>query len=155
MNKLHNYIINIEWTGNLGSGTSGYKNYSRDHTISINSKQKIFASSDPAFQGDTKKYNPEDLFLSSISACHMLWYLHLCSDAGIIVEKYYDNAKGIMNEGFEEGGKFVEVNLFPNIQIQNSDKIQLAIELHFLAHKKCFIANSCNFPIKVYPIINT
>ena len=81
--KQHAYQVEIIWTGNLGSGTSSYQSYSRDHDVLIKGKEVMHASSDVIFSGDGSKYNPEDLFLSSISSCHMLWYLHLCADAGI------------------------------------------------------------------------
>jgi organic hydroperoxide reductase OsmC/OhrA len=96
--KTHNYKATIKWTGNKGSGTSSYQDYEREHIISIDNKNNIFGSSDPAFRGDKTKHNPEDLLVSSLSACHMLWYLHLCSQAGVVVADYIDNATGIMKE---------------------------------------------------------
>ena len=79
--KQHHYSMCIEWTGNEGKGTESYNSYSRNHSIYGKDKySKILASSDPTFLGDSTKYNPEDLFLSSLSACHMLWYLHLCTN---------------------------------------------------------------------------
>ena len=50
--KEHNYAVQIEWTGNDGSGTASYKSYRRDHAISVPGKAPISASSDPAFRGD-------------------------------------------------------------------------------------------------------
>ncbi len=151
--KKHNYQITIEWTGNQGSGTSDYKSYNRNHTISSEGKyDKINGSSDPSFLGEKTKYNPEDLFLSSLSACHMLWYLHLCATNKIVVTEYIDNAKGVM-EIMENGiGKFVEVTLYPIVKITNDKMISKANELHAEATKMCFIANSCNFKVKHNPI---
>ena len=45
----------------------------------------IAGSADPAFRGDRTRYNPEDLLVASLAACHMLWYLHLAADAGVVV----------------------------------------------------------------------
>src|SRR5690554_5918855 len=107
--KAHNYEIKVEWTGNDGNGTINYKSYNRNHEISSEGKyDKINGSSDPSFLGDKTKYNPEDLFISSISACHMLWYLHLCSVNEIVVAEYIDNATGIMIELENGSGKFTE-----------------------------------------------
>lgn len=100
--KQHNYTTTITWTGNKGNGTSNYRAYERSYDISIAHKADISGSSDPAFRGDKTKHNPEDLLVASLSSCHMLWYLHLCSEAGIIVTDYVDNATGIMEEMQEE-----------------------------------------------------
>lgn len=150
--KTHNYKIKIEWTGNEGNGTLNYKSYNRNHDISSDGKyDKINGSSDPTFLGDKTKYNPEDLFISSIASCHMLWYLHLCSVNKIIVTEYIDNTTGIMKETENGSGKFTEVTLNPTVKIANADLIQKANELHSEANKMCFIANSCNFKIKHKP----
>lgn len=150
--KAHNYEIKVEWTGNDGNGTINYKSYNRNHEISSEGKyDKINGSSDPSFLGDKTKYNPEDLFISSISACHMLWYLHLCSVNEIVVTEYIDNATGIMIESENGSGKFTEVSLNPNVKITNPHLIDRANELHAEANKMCFIANSCNFKIEHKP----
>ncbi len=145
--KQHNYTATIKWTGNRGSGTDHYKNYERSHRIVIDGKADIEGSSDPAFLGDPTKHNPEDLLLSSLSSCHMLWYLHFCSVHKIIVEEYVDQATGIMVE--EESGKgyFKEVTLNPAVCVKDSAMIALAMELHQKANEYCFIANSVNFPV--------
>lgn len=148
MQKKHHYKAAITWTGNKGVGTKGYKSYERSHTISIDNKETILASSDVAFLGDSTKHNPEDLLLSSISGCHMLWYLHLCAVNGIIVVDYKDDASGTMEENSENGGRFVEVVLRPSVVITDEAKIDKANELHKEANKMCFIANSCNFPVQ-------
>ena len=146
--KKHNYKITVQWTGNEGKGTVNYRSYNRDHSISSDGKyDTINGSSDPSFRGDKTKYNPEDLFLSSLSACHMLWYLHLCSVNKIIVTEYTDNATGIMEETANGSGKFVEVTLNPIVKITDPERIEKANALHAEANKMCFIANSCNFKI--------
>jgi organic hydroperoxide reductase OsmC/OhrA len=146
--KLHQYITTLQWTGNLGEGTAAYKSYSRDHIISAVDKQhEILASSDPTFFGNKLHYNPEELLVSSLSSCHMLWYLHLCSTHNIVVTHYEDHAIGSMQETAEGGGAFKEVTLHPVIVIKNSALVEKAHALHKEANKMCFIANSCNFPV--------
>lgn len=147
MNKQHNYKLTVKWTGNKGQGTSSYRSYDRSHTISIANKVDILCSSDPAFGGDKTKYNPEELLVASISACHMLWYLHLCSEAGVVVIDYTDNATGTLQETEDGGGHFTEVILNPNVIVSDKSMVDKANELHQKANKLCFIANSCNFPI--------
>jgi organic hydroperoxide reductase OsmC/OhrA len=148
MTKEHHYKTTITWTGNTGIGTKDYKSYDRSHTISIDNKMDIMASSDPAFLGDKSKHNPEDLLVSSLSGCHMLWYLHLCATNGITVIEYKDNASGTMKETGENGGRFTEVVLHPTVIVTDHKQVDRANELHSEAHKMCFIANSCNFPVR-------
>ena len=153
MEKLHRYKAEIKWTGNKGSGTDHYTHYERDFNITIGNKPIIHGSSDPAFRGDKNKYNPEDLLLSAVSSCHMLWYLHLCSVAGVVVEEYTDNATGIMEERKDGSGCFTEVVLNPRVIVSLESMLPKATELHTLANQMCFIANSVNFPIKHHPEI--
>jgi organic hydroperoxide reductase OsmC/OhrA len=147
MKRQHDYSATIKWTGNNGKGTSNYNNFERDHSISNNNKPDILCSADPAFLGDKTKYNPEELLLASLSSCHMLWYLHLCSESNIVVTKYYDNATGIMIEKTDGSGCFSKVTLNPTIIVTENLMIEKAIELHKKANELCFIANSVNFKI--------
>lgn len=152
MQKKHSYEVKIEWTGNKGTGTSSYRDYERSHTIQVEGKPKILGSSDPAFRGDNSKYNPEDMLVASLSACHMLFYLHLCAATGITVVDYVDNVSGTMEETPNGGGRFTEVILYPTVTILEADKVAIANELHHKANELCFIANSCNFLIRHQPI---
>lgn len=151
--KNHTYQLSVTWTGNLGKGTKTYQGYSRNHTIEAEGKPLIDGSSDPSFRGDPSRYNPEELFLSSISTCHMLWYLHLCTTHGITLVAYSDEPKGTMLEEDDGAGRFTEVTLFPKATILEHDKMELARSLHAMAHKYCFIANSLNFPVKQNPVV--
>ncbi len=147
MGKQHHYTLTVKWTGNTGTGTSDYRTYERSHTIQANGKELIAASSDPAFRGDKTKYNPEDFLLASLSTCHMLWYLHLCADAGVIVVDYQDQPTGIMTETEGGGGRFTQVTLNPTVTLTDSSMIEKAASLHHKAQEMCFIANSVNFPL--------
>ncbi len=151
MQEKHHYTVNVKWTGNKGTGTSDYRAYDRDHTIHVDGKHEIYGSADTPFRGDGKKYNPEDMLVSSLSTCHMLWYLHLCADAGIIVVGYVDMAQGTMETPAGVLGRFTEVVLNPIVTVTDGSMIEKANELHDLAHEKCFIANSVNFPVKHKP----
>lgn len=149
--KEHKYQSKIEWTGNNGSGTDSYKSYERNHNVIIENKPIIQLSSDPAFRGEKSRHNPEDLLVSSISSCHMLWYLHFCSVNNVIVDEYTDTVEGIMLEDATGKGSFKEVTLHPNVIVRSKEMIEKAIELHKKANEYCFIANSVNFPIKHLP----
>ena len=149
---VHKYAIQVSWTGNRGTGTSSYSAYGRQHIISAGSKPDIAGSSDPAFRGNPDRWNPEDLMVAAASACHKLWYLHLCAEAGIVVMAYQDQAEGTMIDDHGHGA-FTEIVLRPQVQIRLGDDIETAQQLHHSAHEKCYIANSVNFPIKCKPRI--
>ncbi len=153
MSAIHTYATTTTWTGNTGSGTSGYTAYERSHTITAAGKPPLEASSDPAFRGDPAKYNPEELLLASVSGCHMLWYLHLCAVNQVIVESYTDEASGEMRTEANGGGRFTGIVLRPRVVLQDPGKTELAASLHHKAHELCFIANSLNFPVIIEPQI--
>lgn len=151
--KIHHYKTALEWTGNTGKGTEHYRSYNRNHEISVTGKlHPIMGSSDPSFLGDASRYNPEELFLSAISSCHMLWYLHLCSVHQITLMEYIDNAAGIMEEDENGSGRFTAVTLYPHVKVKDAAMIAKANALHEEANTMCFIANSCNFSIGHAPI---
>lgn len=148
--KLHKYNVQVEWTGNLGTGTSSYISYGRNFSAMVSGKPSLLGSSDPAFRGDSTRWNPEDMLLTAISACHKLWYLHLCAVNQIKVISYIDRANAIMNEGNDlEVGRFISAMLKPEIIISADSDIEKAFSLHNEAHHFCFIANSVNFPITI------
>ena len=153
--KKHEYQTNLTWTGNQGEGTKKYNSYTRDYSIKILNKAVIQGSSDPAFLGDANKHNPEDLLVSSISSCHMLWFLHLASTKGIVVVNYTDNATGVMIEQEDGSGYFESVTLNPVVAITDASRVEETNELHQLANKYCFISNSLNFKVKHQPICHT
>lgn len=147
MNREHTYQLTVTWTGNKGQGTRSYKAYDRSHTVQAGNKVVIPGSSDPAFLGDADRYNPEELLVASLSSCHMLWYLHLCAEAGVVVTAYTDKATGVMEETANGGGRFTGVTLHPAITVAEAGMIAIADALHVKANELCFIANSCNFPV--------
>jgi organic hydroperoxide reductase OsmC/OhrA len=147
----HTYNVRVEWTGNRGSGTSGYREYGREHVIAAAGKPDIAGSSDVAFRGNAERWNPEDLLVAAASTCHQLWYLHLCADAGIVVQRYVDDAVGTMRDGAT--GRFTRIVLRPRVVIRAGDDRERAAQLHHQAHAKCYVANSVNFPIHCEPVI--
>jgi organic hydroperoxide reductase OsmC/OhrA len=147
MARVHTYDTVVTWTGNRGTGTSGYRDYDRAHEVAAEGRTVIAGSSDPSFRGDPARWNPEQLLVASLSQCHMLWYLHLCADAGVVVTGYVDHARGTMAET-GEGGRFTEVVLRPQVSVASPTMVDAAMDLHAAAHRACFIANSVNFPVR-------
>jgi organic hydroperoxide reductase OsmC/OhrA len=165
--KCHSYRVVVTWTGNRGQGTSGYRAYDRSHEVTAGppdqpkdpahasrgrGPQPIAASSDPAFRGDPDRWNPEQLLTAALAECHMLWYLHLCAVAGVVVTGYRDEAAGLMTEDADGGGRFSEVVLRPRVTVSSPDMIEEAAGLHRDAHEKCFVARSVNFPVRHEPV---
>lgn len=153
MSKTHQYKTSVTWTGNEGSGTNDYKAYSRNHIITAKGKPEIPGSSDPAFRGDGSRYNPEDSLVAACSACHMLWYLHLCAVNQVVVVAYQDEASGTMVENPDGSGQFKEITLHPVVTVKDASMKDKAIALHTQAHAHCFLARSVNFPIHHEPVI--
>jgi organic hydroperoxide reductase OsmC/OhrA len=147
----HHYTITTTWTGNLGTGTSHYRAYARDHELAVAGRPPIAGSSDVAFRGDGARYNPEELLVGALSSCHMLWYLHLCAVAGVVVESYVDDAQGTMQLDADGGGRFTEVVLRPRCRYAEAVAPERLRQLHAEAHRLCFVANSMNFPVRVEP----
>ena len=151
--RQHRYEVSVSWTGNRGSGTSGYRDYGRGHEIRADGRPVIAGSSDTAFRGDPDRWNPELELTAAVSQCHMLWYLHVCALAGVVVTEYSDDAYGIMAETGDGGGRFVEVVLRPHVTVAASDMTEAAVNLHKEASKLCFIASSLNFPVRHEPVV--
>lgn len=149
----HTYDLTVTWTGNRGAGTTGIRDYDRDLVISAEGPPDIAASSDPGYLGDPTRWNPEQLFTASISQCHMLWYLGICSRAGVVVHEYTDNAVGTMVSEPDHTARFTEVLLRPRVVVGAADQVEKATALHEQAHAMCFIAQSVNFEVKVDPEI--
>ena len=151
---MHHYHVTNVWTGNLGSGTSDYRSYSRNHDLSVEGKYAaISTSADKMFRGDNTRYNPEELLVAALSSCHMLSYLHLCAVAGISVIEYRDEAEGSLDLHQDGSGNFTNVTLKPQVKITDASRIAEATALHHSAQEKCFIARSVNFPVEHTPVV--
>lgn len=152
MTSEHSYRVRGSWTGNLGTGTTGYRDYDRSVTIEVEGKPELLVSADKPFRGDPARWNPEDLLVASLLECHMLSYLHACTLAGVVVVGYEDDATGTMVvEGM--AGRFTEVVLHPRVTVADASMVEAATAAHKDAHEWCFIANSVNFPVRHEPTI--
>ncbi len=154
--REHHYRLTTRWTGNLGRGTAAYTAYSRNHEFTgVEKSGPIFGSSDPAFRGDPARYNPEELLLGALAACHMLWVLHLCADAGIVITEYEDATVGEMIEREDGSGHFTRVVLRPRMSIMDAARIADAVAIHEKSHHLCALAQSVNFPVACEPEVTT
>lgn len=147
----HRFSSRIAWTGNRGDGTAHYRAYDRTWDIAVPGRTVVHCSNDPLLGGDPTKPNPEDLLISALSACHMLWYLHYAADAGIVVTDYVDEPVGIGEVTTGGAGRFVEAVLRPTITVKAGADLALAEALHHRIGEVCFIARSVAFPVRHEP----
>jgi len=145
----HEYTARVTWTGNRGEGTTHYRAYDRSWNVETPGKPVIHCSNDPLLGGDPGLHNPEDMLIAALSACHMLWFLHYASDAGIAVQAYSDDPQAVGETDAGGAGRFLRVTLRPRIMVPQGTDLTRAGALHGEVHKVCFIARSVNFPIEV------
>lgn len=143
----HTYTLDIEWTGNRGTGTTGYREYDREHTVSAPGKPTLRGTADPAFRGVPDAWNPEELLVAALSQCHMLWYLALAAKAGVVVTGYTDHPAGRLAMNPDGSGQFSEVILAPQVTVADPSMVAEAERLHAEAHDMCFIARSVDFVV--------
>ncbi|GIQ58982.1 peroxiredoxin [Flavobacterium collinsii] len=143
----HLFRAAVKWTLKQKQEDSTKRFYSKSHQIRIEGKPILDVSAAKAFKGDPELYNPEDLLLSSLVSCHMMSYLYVCSQNGIEVLEYSDEAEATLEVSPDGSGRFVLAHLNPKVKIANANQIELANALHTTANQLCFIANSCNFPV--------
>ena len=149
----HTYTARVAWTGNKGQGTTAYDAYTRDYDIACPGRPTLRGSADLRYLGDAEQHNPEDLLVASFSACHMLWYLHLCAASGVVVTAYEDDAERRMQTHADGSGEFTEVTLRPRVTISPPSDADAAKRLHKDANAMCFFARSVNFPVLHQPEI--
>ena len=148
--KDHDYQVSVTWTGNRGTGTSGYKAYGRDHIVHSEGNDPIAGSADRVFFGDAARWNPEELLIAALAQCHMLSFLHVAADAGVIVTAYSDKASGVLSLNANGGGAMSEAVLRPTIEVVAGHGQDIE-QLHHRAQELCFIAASINFPLRHEP----
>jgi organic hydroperoxide reductase OsmC/OhrA len=149
----HSYDLTVSWTGNTGQGTSAYRGYRRTHTVTAEGPPELLGSADRTFHGDRERWNPEQLLLASLAQCHMLSYLHVCVDVGVVVTEYVDRATGSMRSEPDGSGRFTEVVLHPEVTVADPGMVDAATAAHQRANELCFIANSVNFPVHHEPVV--
>lgn len=146
----HRYELTVQWQGNRGAGTSGYRDYGRQVLVSAGGKADILASADVPFRGDADRWNPEELLVAALAQCHMLSYLHSAVNHGVVVTDYRDTALGVM-EQVGQGGRFTSVVLHPVVTVADQSMVETALAIHAEASANCFIAASVGFPVTHEP----
>lgn len=151
MRTEHDYLVRVDWRGNTGEGTAGYRTFTRDTEISAEGMPLILASADKPFHGSAERWNPELLLLAALGQCHLLSYLYVATRNGIVVQSYEDSVSGTLRTTAAGGGAFVSATLRPVVTISKGDP-EVAASLHHEASELCFIASSVNFPLYHEPV---
>ena len=149
--NVHSYEVSLNWTGNRGTGTSGYKDYGRDHSVTAVGLPVLLGSADKTFHGDWDRWNPEQLLVTALSQCHMLSYLHVAVQHSVVITKYEDTATATLVLNSDGSGQIESVTLHPQLAVADPTTEALALTLHHEAADKCFIARSVNFPVHHIP----
>ncbi len=149
MAQAHDFEAKVVWTGNRGDGTRNYRAYDRTWEVQTPGKAVIECSNDPSLGGDPALHNPEDMLIAALSSCHMLWYLHLASEAGVTVLAYEDVSLGHGESDPSGAGRFVGATLRPRVTVAAGTDLDRAESLHHEIHKVCFIARSVAFPVRI------
>ena len=128
--------------------------YSRDHSVTFHDKTELGLSAAPPYFGNGELVNPEELYVSSISSCHMMTYIYLCYANGMVVAAYKDDAAGYLEE---EDGQFriKRVKLRPLITFKTEESREhraLAIRMVGEAQDECYISNSIKTKIDIEPL---
>lgn len=116
MASKHLFKAELNWTYQQNQNKLSERFYSKTHQVKIEGKPDLDISAAKAFKGDPSLYNPEDLLLSSLVSCHMMSYLYVCSQNGIEVLEYSDNAEATLEVNPDGSGRFVEVRLYPKVK---------------------------------------
>jgi len=148
----HTYEVSVRWTGDRGTGTSGYRDYGRDHDVTADGKHPIAGSADPAFRGDRDRWNPEELLLGALAQCHMMSYLYVAVQRGFTVVEYTDTATASLDVHRDGTGEVTAVTLRPVVTVLEADRVEDADAAHAEANRLCFIARSVAFPVQHTPV---
>ena len=150
MTRTHIYEAAVTWEGATGAG---YEFYSRTHEVSCApADHPLTLSSDPAFRGDPKRYNPEQLLLAAASSCQLLSFLAVAARARVDVVSYRDDAVAVMPED-DRPVRITAITLRPTIVVRGDASDERILRLIDVAHKECFIANSLSSQVTIEPEI--
>ncbi len=140
----------VRWTRTSADFT--YDSYNRAHEVSFKAGAIRYPASAAAkFKGDDDRVDPEEAYVASLSACHMLTFLAICARKRIVVDSYEDDAVGIMEKGSNGKLWVSRVTLRPRIVFGGgtSPDAEGLREIHHLSHGECFIANSVKTDVSV------
>jgi len=151
---MSEYQATVEWA----RSTAGfdYKSYNRTHTLSFEGGIRVPGSAAPGNIPPTAAgapgVDPEQAFVASLASCHLLWFLHIAAQAKLVVDRYRDQASGVLEKNAEGRMAMTRVTLRPVVSYAGrAPTPEEHAQLHERAHDKCFIANSVKTEVTVEP----
>lgn len=151
---MSEYKATVEWRRQTAD--FDYQTYNRSHSLSFEGGIRVPASAAPANIPPTAAgapgVDPEQAFVASLSSCHMLWFLHFACRAKFVVDRYVDEASGVLERNAEGRVAMTRVTLRPAVAFSGRQPSpEEHAQLHERAHDKCFIANSVNTEVVIEP----
>ena len=145
---MSEHVAEVAWSR---EGADFGVDYDRTHEWRFDGGVTVPASSAPALYGDPTRVDPEEAFVAAISSCHLMWFLYLAADAGLVVDSYVDHAVGVMERIGPGQQAITEVDLRPEIEwADEAPSAAVVSALHHESHRRCFIANSVKSHITVH-----
>ena len=154
---MHSYTSQITWQRDEQPFLDN--RYSRKHMLRFDGGVEVPASSSPQVvrepMSDPAAVDPEELFVASLSSCHMLWFLSIAAERGFRVDTYIDNAEGVMQKAASGKWAMSLVTLRPMVSFsgQQLPSREAHAQMHHLAHDECFIANSVRTEVRCEPLL--
>ncbi len=133
--------------------------YSRRHTLRFDGGAEVAGSSSPHSvplpYSDASAVDPEEMFVAALASCHMLWFLSLAARGGHVVQRYSDDASGVMARNGEGQMAMTVVTLRPQVEFGagTAPDVDKFAALHHDAHARCFIANSVKTEVRCEPVL--
>jgi organic hydroperoxide reductase OsmC/OhrA len=151
----HAYTAAIVWQRHASEAFTDNR-YHREHVLRFDGGVEMAGSSSPSVvplpYSSEAAVDPEEMFVASLASCHMLWFLSLAADAGLVVERYADNASGVMSKNAARKLWVSQVTLRPQVTLAAGHSTALLTKLHHRAHEECFIANSVRTEVLVQAV---
>ena len=149
---MSEHHASVRWQRSSADFT--YDSYNRSHDVMFKAGAIVVPSSAaPAFKGDAERVDPEEAFVGSLSACHLLTFLAICARKRLTVDSYEDDAFGIMTKRADGKLWVSHVTLRPRVRFAAGTKVDAEIlaDIHHKSHDECFIANSVKTVVSVEP----
>ena len=151
------YEATVSWTRGDSSFLDGQ--YSRRHELAFDGGARVAGSSSPHSVrvpfSDPAAVDPEEAFVASLSSCHMLWFLAIAAKRGFVVDRYTDQAFGVMGKNEHGRVAMLTVTLRPEVHFaaHAAPSAEELNALHDLAHHECYIANSVRSEVRCEPVL--
>ena len=153
---MTHYTAEVLWLRNEGDFAGN--RYSRRHLLRFDGGLEVPGSSSPHVvplpMSDAAALDPEEAFVSSLSSCHMLWFLSIAAKRKFCVDRYFDAAEGVMEKNSEGKVAMTRVTLRPDVTFsgERPPTREELDRLHHEAHDACFIANSVKTEVRCAPV---